>query len=160
LQDLTVATTTFPGSVDELTTYTSVRAQTSFHLATNPIYSLMISTPFPTPKELLALDHNVIGNWLASLPGCFNENAMLPRKFALAHAVMMWRCRNFRLIMYRPFVIRRALQTRAGQPFSLPSPEEDEAYSRCIDEAEKSITSIHEFWRSHDHTRLAAWYAL
>jgi transcriptional regulatory protein GAL4 len=133
-----------------------------FHLATNQIYTRVISTPFPHPKELLELDQRLIGGWLASIPSWYSETAVIPQEFSLSHAVIIWRYRNFRIVMYRPFVIRKALQHRAGtgQKDVFPSPEEDQAYFCCLKEAESSIKLIHQFSRSNSHTRMSSWYAL
>ena len=137
-----------------------MRVQVSFHLATNDIYTRVISMPFPSPHEILLLDEKRIMPWLRSLPTWYSENASIPPQYRLGHAIMMWRYRNFRLIMYRPFVIRRILKTRAGQYCAVPDEAEQAAYSRCLTEAKASISSIHKFWSENPHTCLAAWYAL
>lgn len=151
---------TYPVESAYTTMYTAVRTQVTFHLATNPIYTRVITVPFPSPKEVLALDEQRIVPWLQGLPAWYSESITVPPQYALGHAIMMWRYRNLRLIMYRPFVIRRSLKSRTESiPFIIPENEE-EAYKRCLHEASTSITMISNFWSSHPHTKLAAWYAL
>ena len=137
-----------------------MRVQVSFHLATNDIYTRVISTPFPSPQEMLLLDQQRIVPWLQSLPPWYSENTIVLPPYSLGHAIMMWRYRNFRLIMYRPFVIRRILKTRTGQYYAANDEAEQDAYSRCLTEATASISSIQKFWTENPHTCLAAWYAL
>jgi hypothetical protein len=127
-------------------------------MATNRIYTRVISKPFPTAKELLALDDTIISEWLSNLSPYFNQHAFIPPKYSFSHAVMMWRYRNLRIIMYRPFVIRKALYARDGR--SDESLEGLQAYERCLEEAKSTITAISEYWTMNEHTRVAAWYAL
>lgn len=71
----------------------------------------------------------------------------------------MWRYRNFRIIMYRPFVIQRAL-ARGKSATQEPSDDEQRAYERCLEEARATITSCHQFWSTNVRNRLSAWYVL
>ncbi|KXH34587.1 fungal specific transcription factor domain-containing protein [Colletotrichum simmondsii] len=152
-----------PLNVDDKVTFPigldfSVRTQASFHIATTPIYTRVISKPLPSPDEMLRLDEDLLEPWLASVPSYFSSTSRVPPKYALAHAVMNWRYRNLRIIMYRPFVIRRALQARDRR--SDDSPDNVRAFEKCLAEAKATITSISEFWQRNEHNRLGAWYAL
>lgn len=159
-QDLTANSKSYPRERDEVTTYTAVRTQARFHAVTNPIYARVISKPIPSAAELLRLDDTLLQPWLESLPSYFRDDTIVPQRFTFAHAVMRWRYRNFRIIMYRPFVIRQALNSRDAKA-SL-SADDDEACRRCLGDAEGTITAIAEYWRGHghEHNRLEAWYAL
>jgi transcriptional regulatory protein GAL4 len=149
----------YPSDPHEISVYTAVRTQARFHIATNPIYIRIISKPLPSAQELLQLEARCLGPWAESTPLYFSEAASVPAKFTFAHSVMQWRWRNFRMIMYRPFVIRRALLARSGRQDN-SSPESLQAYERCLHDAKQSILSISEFWATSDHIRLFAWYAL
>jgi transcriptional regulatory protein GAL4 len=74
---------------------------------------------------------------------------------------MEWRYRNLRIIMFRPFVIRKALQARMRQG-TIPQLESatDIAIDRCLAEAKASIISIDKFWSTGNRTCMASWYAL
>ncbi|KAL7918665.1 fungal-specific transcription factor domain-containing protein [Trichoderma austrokoningii] len=158
-KDLTAMSKSYPSDPCEISVYTAVRTQARFHIATNPIYIRIISKPLPSAKELLQLEARCLEPWTKNTPEYFSETASVPTKYAFAHSVMQWRWRNFRMIMYRPFVIRRALLARNGRKDNL-SPESLQAYDRCLDDAKQSIISISDFWVSCDHIRLFAWYAL
>ncbi|RFU76080.1 fungal specific transcription factor domain-containing [Trichoderma arundinaceum] len=158
-QDLTAMSKSRPSDPQEISIYTPVRTQARFHIATNPIYIRIISKPLPSAQELLQLETQCLEPWTEKTPPYFSETASVPPEFAFSHSVMQWRWRNFRMIMYRPFVIRRALLARSGRRDN-SGPESLEAYERCLHDAKQSILSISGFWATHDHIRLFAWYAL
>ncbi|KAI0380619.1 hypothetical protein F5Y04DRAFT_271326 [Hypomontagnella monticulosa] len=158
-RELTTRSQDYPPESFDITPYTAVRTQASFHIATMTIYNRVISKPFPTAEELLRLDAEHLVPWIRSIPSYFSETAVVPLKFKLSHSVMQWRFRNFRIIMYRPFVIRRALHTRDGRQEDT-SAASLEAYETCLDEAKHTINSIAAYWESSEHSRLASWYAL
>ncbi|KYK60226.1 Fungal specific transcription factor domain containing protein [Drechmeria coniospora] len=153
--DLTAASDAYPLESSTVTPYSAVATQARFHVATHECYEKVISKPFPSADELLRLERTKIEGWKADVPAYFAEEAIVPRRYALPHAVMAWRLRNLRIIMYRPFVIRRALRRK---------PDADEAsataYDRCLFDAQSTIDMIERFWHRHEHNRLSAWYAL
>ncbi|KAK2024053.1 fungal-specific transcription factor domain-containing protein [Colletotrichum zoysiae] len=157
-KSLTAISKSYPPETQDITPYTAVRTQASFHIATTPIYTRVISKPLPTASEMLKLDQELLEPWRTGVPSYFSETATVPPKYALAHAVMYWRCRNLRVIMYRPFVIRRALQARDRRLDD--SPENVRAFEKCLADAKATITSISEFWERNEKNRLSAWYAL
>lgn len=155
-KDLTAAATAYrPENTTEITPYTAVATQARFHIATHKCYDRVISKPFPTAAELLRLDSELIETWKSSVPAYFSEETTVPAKYAFSQAVMAWRLRNLRIIMYRPFVIRRALRRRADSDEAVTT-----AYDRCLADAKSTIEKISEFLAHHEHNRLAAWYAL
>ncbi|ETS02719.1 hypothetical protein M419DRAFT_136703 [Trichoderma reesei RUT C-30] len=158
-KDLTAMSATFPPDPHEISVYTAVRTQARFHIATNPIYIRIISKPLPTARELLLLEDQCLGPWMENTPSYFSATVSVPPKHVFSHSVMQWRWRNFRMIMYRPFVIRRALLARSGRRDNSSS-ESLQAYERCLNDAKETILSISEFWATNDHIRLFAWYAL
>ncbi|KAL7941883.1 fungal-specific transcription factor domain-containing protein [Trichoderma barbatum] len=158
-KDLTAMSSSYPSDPEEISVYTAVRTQARFHIATNPIYIRIISKPLPSARELLQLEAQCLRPWAENTPSYFSETASIPSKHAFSHCIMQWRWRNFRIIMYRPFVIRRALLARSGRQDN-SSAESLQAYERCLNDAKQSIFSISEFWVTNDHIRLFAWYAL
>ncbi|UKZ45885.1 hypothetical protein TrVGV298_000078 [Trichoderma virens] len=158
-KDLTAMSSSYPSDPEEISVYTAVRTQARFFIATNPIYIRIISKPLPSARELLQLEAQCLESWAENTPSYFSETASIPPKFVFSHSVMQWRWRNFRMIMYRPFVIRRALLARSGRQDN-SSPESLQAYERCLNDAKQSILSISAFWAANDHIRLFAWYAL
>lgn len=104
------------------------------------------------------LDDRLIAEWHSNLPSFFKEDSHVAPKYRTSHAIVMWKCQNFRTIMYRPFVIRQLLQNQ--QDRRQPSLQECQAYDRCLYETRSTILSVQEFWNHGEHTRLGAWYAL
>ncbi|KAJ5231657.1 uncharacterized protein N7469_006245 [Penicillium citrinum] len=170
--DLTASTLEAPANVDAPTIYTNVRVQSQFHLLTNHIYNRVISKPSPTAKEVIEWDDFYITKWLNLVPDYYKETATVLEKHRFPHAIMTWRYKHFRLIIYRPFFIQKALQINQQQTASLTSftvpstqipPDQtniDIAYERCIKESHETISSIDNFWKTARHTRMECWYAL
>lgn len=128
------------------------------------IYNRLISSPYPAVEELIYLDDTHICDWVQSLPSYYRDDdsvAMDPA-YSQGHAIVRWRFRNLRIIMYRPFLIRWAiyLGSPASQQFESFSAAETVAIDRCFKAAKESISSIVAYWTSCTHTRLAAWYIL
>jgi transcriptional regulatory protein GAL4 len=121
----------------------------------------LISKPFPSAGEFIALDDELIGGWLDDLPPYFRDDdfLVLNPDFTLGHSISKWRFRNTRIIMYRPFLVRWALHPNSSQLDNF-SGAEHLAINRCLNAAKESINSIRLYWQSHNHTRLAAWYVL
>lgn len=171
--DLTAATTLTPANINAPTIYTNVRIQSQFHLLTNHIYNRVISKPTPSAKQVLEWDDIYMTKWLNLVPDYYKETAEVPERYQLPHAIMTWRYKHFRLIIYRPFLIQKALQISQQQTvlpstFSTPTTPEtpsdqkyiDAAFERCLKESHETVTSIDRFWISAVHTRMACWYAL
>ncbi|KAL5042955.1 hypothetical protein BDW71DRAFT_200139 [Aspergillus fruticulosus] len=162
--DVTSATRHFPPAAPETTIYSHLRAQSQFHLATSAVYSKIISHPLPSAAELLHLDDAFIGGWLAGLPPYFAEAAVQPPKFALAHAIIRWRYRNFRILMYRPFLVGRVMarSRAAGTQGQEVGTDIDLAIERCLAAAAEAVELICTFWLTQTHQRsmMACWYGL
>ncbi|KAL4736655.1 fungal-specific transcription factor domain-containing protein [Aspergillus similis] len=162
--DITSATRHLPRPAPETTIYSHLRAQAQFHLATSTIYSKIISHPLPSATELLRLDDTLIGGWLANLPRYFAESAVQPPKFALAHAILRWRYRNFRILMYRPFLVGRVMTRSrgAGTQGQEVGTDIDLAIERCLAAAAEAVDLICTFWLTqvHHRTMMACWYGL
>jgi transcriptional regulatory protein GAL4 len=72
---------------------------------------------------------------------------------------MDWRYRNLRIIMFRPFVIRKVLRARVQDVQQLDLAT-DAAVDRCLAEAKASIISIDNYWNTGRRNCMASWYAL
>lgn len=123
------------------------------------VYSRLISRPFPTAAELIALDDENIGAWLAQLPSYYAVFPPETSKYALGLGITKWRYRNLRIVMYRPFLIKWAMGSSSYSERS-PSSTENLAVFKCLDAAKETILSIEEYWTTRSHSRLAAWYVL
>lgn len=149
-----------PEPANETTVYTHLRAQTTFHLAACQIYTKITSSRFPSATELIELDDRLIGGWLTSLPSYFQEHVRQAPKFLLCHSIMRWRYRNFRILMYRPFLVRQLMVRGVycpGEENDLNTPA---AIQRCLDAARESVELISSFWMHEQRSILACWYGL
>ncbi|KAJ5096398.1 hypothetical protein NUU61_005754 [Penicillium alfredii] len=158
--DFTQGTKVMPASANETTIYTHMRAQASFHMASREIYSKIISSPFPSPSDLLDMDDKLIGCWLRDIPHFFQESALQEPRFRLCHSILRWRYRNFRILMYRPFLVSR-LMIRLGQGNTQDSDARtDIVVQRCLDAARESVELISIFWSQEQQNMMACWYGL
>lgn len=137
-----------------------MRAQATFHMATSKIYSKIISSPFPSASELLDMDDKLIGCWLRELSTFFQESVLQEPRFRLCHSILRWRYRNFRILMYRPFLLSR-LMARQGQGAAQENfAQADVAIERCLDAARESVELISTFWAQEQQNMMACWYGL
>lgn len=148
-----------PPEVEQATVNTYLRVQSSYHLQTMPIYNRLISNSPPSTEELLAMDSSVVENWLSQVPHYFHDisGPTLEDRFALPHGINCWRYRNLRIIMFRPLLVKWALQDGVDEVLTW---HEQEATNRCLRAARESISSIQSFWKMRPQTRLTAFYTL
>lgn len=159
--DLTASSSQAPRESPHTTLYTHVRCQALFHNATNGIYQRLISN-IPSADEMLRLDESYLQKWHASLPPFFSENALQLPKFRLCHAILQWRWRNFKILMYRPYLMRRYMRQRQNSP-SIQDREdlaETTAVSLCLETAMDTIQLITRFWHEERQNVLTCWYGL
>ncbi|KIW14048.1 hypothetical protein PV08_06829 [Exophiala spinifera] len=94
-QDLEPTSTSFPPEVHETTLYTYITTQSQYHLRTIPIYNRLISNPLPSAAELISLDDELVGGWLAGLPEFYNDRDLpLSNEYLLGHGIARWRYRR------------------------------------------------------------------
>ncbi|KIV77082.1 hypothetical protein PV11_08917 [Exophiala sideris] len=157
--DITVNTKTYPAEASETTLYTHVRCQAQFHLATSSIYARLISSRFPTAEEMLQADDSHLAKWLQEIPSYFREGVTVAPKYRLCHSTLQWRWRNFRMLMYRPFLMRKFMTKRRTTALPISSSEE-QAIRRCLESASESINLITNYWQFGTQNVLACWYGL
>ncbi|KAG9840888.1 hypothetical protein KCU98_g9062, partial [Aureobasidium melanogenum] len=158
-EDIMVNSPVTPAEVDTATVNTYLRVQSSYHLQTMPIYNRLISNPPPLPEELLTLDSTIVEAWLSQVPHYFQDSSgpNLEDRFALPHGINCWRYRNLRIVIFRPLLVKWALQDGLEETLTW---HEQEATNRCLRAARESIASIQNFWKSRPQTRLTAFYVL
>lgn len=159
--DLTSSTNQAPAESQCTTLYTHVRCQALFHIATNAIYQRLISD-IPSADAMLRLDEEHLQRWHSELPEFFSEDASQIPKFRLCHAILRWRWRNFKILMYRPYLMRRYMRNRQDPPAHLheADPSEEVAVRLCLDTAQETIRLITQFWQEERQNVLTCWYAL
>lgn len=162
LQDLNPNTSSVTAEANHSTLYSSLKFGAAFYSAISKIYPRIISGPYPYAKELLLFDDSIIGSWETSLPSFFRTNTPQPSSFTFCHAILHWRCLNFRILMFRPFVVWLFIMQHRNHPPKEPRDPAsvNRAISRCLKAAEESISTISEFWNRHIQNALTGWYAL
>lgn len=156
--DLTHLTAHLPSPKLGITVYSAVASQARLHLATNDIYTRIISNRFPSASELLQLDDERIEPWLRLWSV---ETGDTPHRYYLSRKILEWRYRNFRIIMYRFHLIRHILRERSTTSTQVAiDSATQEVIDRCLFEAKASIESIHTYWNTEAHICMAGWYAL
>ncbi|KAK2810717.1 hypothetical protein FQN50_002760 [Emmonsiellopsis sp. PD_5] len=186
---LTPTTTAIPVETDQPTLYSSLIAQSKFHLTTNSLYHRLLSNRNLSAEETLKLQIP-IDEWLSSLPPYFERDdnshtigptlSQQPFWFLFARKRLSWRRWNFQIILYRPILLRWATQRwkRASHPDTDPEPlgpsssstttqsqsqsqsPDQESRMRCLQSARATIISINEFVATTPYSRLAGWYML
>lgn len=159
--DLTTSNIRTPQESQCTTLYTHVRCQALFHIATNSIYQRLISD-IPSADEMLRLDEQHLQKWEADLPAFYAEDALQLSKFRLSHAIMQWRWRNFRILMYRPYLMRRYMKHRQDPAMAQNDdhPSEEAAVQLCLNTAQETIPLITRFWHEERQNVMTCWYAL
>ncbi|OJD16832.1 hypothetical protein AJ78_03022 [Emergomyces pasteurianus Ep9510] len=179
---LTSTTSSVPVETDQPTLYSSLIAQSKFHLTTNELYHRLLSNRNLSAEETLKLQIP-IDDFLQSLPPYFerddshrddhsgksdNSTLQVPPWFIFAKKRLSWRRWNFQIILYRPILLRWATQRwkQMGQPHG-PATDHDQTQSaeeeckiRCLQAARATIHSISGYMAMSEYTRLAGWYML
>lgn len=160
--DLTKATNSFPAEAPETTVYTNVRYQATFNLAIQRIYKILMTGIYPPPETFVKLDDETICEWVNSLPPYFREGVAQAPKFRLCQAILQWRYRNFRLVIFRPYLIRQILQKRGSKEDQAEDGEAgiDIAVQRCFQAARETIALVSDFWYTQRKSAMACWYAI
>ncbi|KAJ5335378.1 lactose regulatory protein lac9 and GAL4-like protein [Penicillium brevicompactum] len=160
--DLNPNTSSVTAEANNSTLYSSLKFGASFYFAISSIYPRIISGPYPYAKELLLFDESTISAWETSLPSFFRTNVPRPPNYVFCHAILHWRCLNFRILMYRPFVVWLFIMRYRNNPPKEPRDPAsvNTAITRCMKAAEESISTISDFWNSHTQNALTGWYAL
>lgn len=149
--ELDAFTKVIPEEVDVITTYSNLRLQSLFHLLTNSIYERLISAIPPSAQSLLHWDKLYVERWKSMTPPYYREETNVPSRYKLAHAVMHWRCKNLRILMYRTFVFK----------FGSGDQYEQQATRICLEECHLTIESMDRLWKElSDPNRMCAWYSL
>lgn len=167
-ESLTPDTMVMPVELTGPTEYSGIITQAKFCLLTNGIYNRLISRPQPSAEESLEFN-KTIEEFLANLPPYFQnidgplDNVNTASQwFMLTQYRLLWRVKNFQVIMFRPFVLQRVLVVGdAAVPSSFNNSEaERKCRQICIQSARETINLVITFLDTFEHTSIAVWYAL
>ncbi|KAE8386117.1 hypothetical protein BDV23DRAFT_175698 [Aspergillus alliaceus] len=160
--DLTPNTTFVGAEANYTTLYTYLKFGAAFYSTISTAYASIIGVPYPRARQLIEYDDNLVREWEASLPAFIREIAIESPRYTLGHAALFWKCLNFRILMYRPFIVWHfIMRHRADPPKAAADPDSvNTTIQRCQKAAEETITMISEFWFQQQRSALDGWYAL
>lgn len=164
---LTAETVEMPLQLSGPTIYSGIIAQSKFCILTNGMYNRLISKPSPSAEESLEFNRSIEA-FMADLPGYFQENGPMDTSrqwFVLTRYRLLWRAKNFQVIMFRPFILQRVLfvgdsKQRMAAAHLTNSHAEQECRRICIQSARETITLVTDFLNTFQHSSVSVWYAL
>lgn len=161
-EDLVPITEELPQERSEPTFYSSLIAQSRFHVISNAISDRLLSSPVISPSEALTLNA-VLDSWAASLPWYFqlDQPTCLPYDWYLfARQRCWWRYWNLVILLTRPYLLSWAMRRIGSDLTSEDSPDEQKCRKICIDSAHKTLVTANAYVRGTNMTRLMDWYTL
>ncbi|KAF2027454.1 hypothetical protein EK21DRAFT_114811 [Setomelanomma holmii] len=156
---LTPRTIDLPLESLEPTLYSSLNAQSEFHVQTNHISNRLLVDPGLSAETALSFG-TTMDTWARALPSYFQPNiqpSCKHRWFLFARSRLWWRYWNLKIIVFRHILLKRAISSGAVSESSAQL-EQEECERVCVDAAHSTILSIHEY-SMQGLTRLEGWYA-
>ncbi|GAC95832.1 C6 transcription factor [Pseudozyma hubeiensis SY62] len=155
-----------PAAVSEATISSTLALHAKFASEISmPLQARLMRGSNPSIEEVRAFDLRT-EEFVDSLPEYMDESYAGPRpaSFSVASARLRWRCNNFRMVMFRPFLLSNAVAAAAarsrGEPRPALRPAVKQAIALCRRMASSNIESISSFWDSHPHNQAMAWHAI
>ncbi|KAF2711335.1 hypothetical protein K504DRAFT_217391 [Pleomassaria siparia CBS 279.74] len=159
-ESLTPKTTELPPESTEPTLYSSLKAQSEFHIQTNHISNRLLAEPGLSPDTTLSINLSM-DSWAHTMPLFFQptyESACQHRWYLFARSRIWWRFWNLKIIVFRQILLRRAISERGQTPDQYNQTNEEDCKRICIEAAHSTILSIYQY-SSQGSTRLEGWYA-
>ncbi|CAN9288557.1 unnamed protein product [Alternaria sp. RS040] len=144
---LTPQTITLPTEVDEATIYSSLRAQSSFHLQTNHISNKLLAEPGLSAEAALALNSSVDA-WTHTVPPYFQLSrapSSSVQWYVFARSRLWWRFWNLKIIIFRQILLRRAISERGQIPDQATQSTQEDCKRICLEAAHSTVVSIHQY---------------
>ncbi|KAH8691738.1 fungal-specific transcription factor domain-containing protein [Phaeosphaeriaceae sp. PMI808] len=159
-ESLTPRTIDLPVESNEFTLHSSLKTQSDFHLQTNQISNRLLADPGLSAEAALS-QGNVLDTWCRTLPPYFQVNAQVSSQYRwhrFARSRLWWRFWNFKIIVFRHILLRRAIASRKQTLGLIAEPDEEQCKHICIEAAHSTIISIREYC-TKTLSRLEGWYA-
>lgn len=158
--------TELPTEVAEATISSTLAVHAKFASEISmPLQARLMKGPNPSIEEVRTFDLKT-EEFVDNLPEYMDDDYCGPRpaSFSVASARLRWRCNNFRMVMFRPFLLANAVAAAAARSRGAPRPESrpavKQAIALCRTMASNNIRSISTFWDSHPHNQAMAWHAI
>lgn len=160
-QDLTPKTSIQPPESPNPTIYSSMKAQSAFHVESNYISNRLLLHGFVSPVDALLMNAT-LDTWAANLPGYFQLN-QLPQHseswYTFARARLHWRLWNFKIILLRQILMRQVMKSGGEGLPNTPVSEAEKCSRICLQAAHLTISSIDDYLRHSERTKLVLWYS-
>ncbi|SNX85277.1 related to lactose regulatory protein [Melanopsichium pennsylvanicum] len=155
-----------PAEVSEATISSTLAVHARFASEISmPVQARLMKGPNPSIEEVRAFDLKT-EEFIDNLPDYMDDSFTGPRPMSLsvASARFRWRCNNFRMVMFRPFLLSTAVAAASarsrGSPRPALRPAVKQVIALCRRMASNNIRSISTFWDSHPHNQAMAWHAI
>ena len=161
-QLLTPSTAEIPSDLSEPTIYSGLRAQSELHLIANNLSNRLLWASPTSVEEALAFN-KALENWAVQLPSYFQlgqNQSSSGQWYLFARSRLWWRYWNFKIILFRPVLLRCAVEKLDPRSSYRPTPEEEECRQICLHSAHLTVESVKGFVDQYPMTRLAGWYCL
>lgn len=161
LKDLTPKTSSQPPESPNPTIYSSMKAQAAFHVESNHISNRLLLHGFVSAGDALLMN-DILDNWANSLPGYFQlsqESQHFEYWYVFARARLYWRLWNFKIILLRQILMRQVMKGQGEQLSTASTSEADRCSRICMEAAHLTITSIDNYLRDSEFSKLVLWYS-
>jgi transcriptional regulatory protein GAL4 len=151
-----------PLEVDQPTLYSSLKAQSELHLTANSMANRLLYAPSVSAGEALVLN-KPLTDWVEKVPPYLRLDHPPAASFEwylFARSKLWWRYYNLQIILFRPLVLRTAMEQIHGKNPYLSS-DFEECKRLCLGAAHHTTIRIQEYIeRQGVLGRLSAWYTL
>jgi transcriptional regulatory protein GAL4 len=154
-------TSVIPSESDQPTLYSSFKVQSELHVAANSISNRLLCAASISAKDSLALNKPLL-DWVATVPKYFQldqPQVCAYDWYVFARSKLWWRYWNLQIILFRPILLRAAMNQIHGRHLHVPFGS-DQCSVLCLESARRTITTIDQYVNENPLTRLAAWYSL
>ncbi|KAF1846974.1 uncharacterized protein K460DRAFT_279594 [Cucurbitaria berberidis CBS 394.84] len=159
-ESLTPNTVELPPESGEPTLYSSLKAQSQFHMCTNHISNRLLAEPGLSAEAALGLNASMDA-WTNTLPLYLQplpQPSCQLRWYLFARSRIWWRFWNLKIIVFRHILLRRAISERGQIPDQATQASQEDCKVICLEAAHSTVISIHQY-SMQGLTRLEGWYA-
>jgi transcriptional regulatory protein GAL4 len=144
------------------TLYSGLKWQSTLHLHSNYISNALLSSNGVSAQEAMSMDQT-LDSWILSLPDYFRQqqDISIPDQGILfAKHRLWWRFWNIKIILFRNFLLTRAVAQRTQSQGGALSDTETKCRDVAVRAASDTISSISSFLDKVTITRLISWYSM
>ncbi|KAH9904298.1 lactose regulatory protein LAC9 [Xylariomycetidae sp. FL2044] len=159
---LTPRTTKIPPETAMPTIYSGMKTQSDLHVHSNHISNRLLSPTGVSVDEALSMNQQ-LDDWTKSIPPYFDLKeppATSDHWYLFARERLWWRFWNFKIILFRQFLLARAIDQQRGAVSAVSDTLENKCRITGVEAAHATIISIHRYLEAGLQNRLVSWYSL